>query len=433
MGDISLLDIFLQQAARRLLAEIRLPPRGRPGYVPPVVTPPFVSRPPPPTAGLGFPTRTFPQAARRRRGSGPPFRPPYPVLVPERLPQPPEVEPDFQNYGEEGPYFDGYQCTTDTDCQGYDDWRERNGLYRLDPCFSDPEGPECAESHAGQARGPIPGIHIPTPTEQKVARSVMKPRKGDAFPGLARILRTPAGGAASVLLGVLIPSETGPEPQVQPQPQPTRPPRRRTPGISPVEVPYAPELPGGLPTRFPIPVPRPGPFPNIEHFPLPSPSPYPTPSPIPWPATMPQPVPGPTTRPTSRPSTRPGTRPGPRPGTRPTPIRFPYLYLLPFLPLPGGQTRPGTRPGTPPGTPQPRPPTLPQPPRFFANPVGTPLTLAQPQPLPSTRDEQCQCDKPKKRKKGCTNPVVRKKHTTLRGKEFIITTREVKCQSSKKK
>jgi hypothetical protein len=119
------------------------------------------------------------------------------------------------------------------------------------------------------------------------------------------------------------------------------------------------------------------------------------------------------------------------------PFRLPRGFLLPYvMPLLSPLTGPsGSRITIPRSPPLPRPgerPTSQQPGRSPTR-LLTPLTGLQARPLPSPAPQRnnCDCTKPtrKERKRGCTNPVVKRE----RQGEFIVTTRRIKCPSSRKK
>lgn len=153
----------------------------------------------------------------------------------------------------------------------------------------------------------------------------------------------------------------------------------------------------------------------------------------------PYPVPGDRPRPDAKPSPRPTPKPGAVPAPEiPAPAREPRPQTSPKP-----ASRPAPRPAPAPGLPSPAIPGMPLSifsPRATPNRVRLPnrkpgddtapdpLTLFQPQAVPSPA-EACQCDKPRRRKKSCSNPIVSRKKSTRGGRRYITTTRRIECQA----
>lgn len=241
------------------------------------------------------------------------------------------------------------------------------------------------------------------------------------------ILRGGTRAAGSVLGWILFPSETSRDdvvldPVLDPRamPIPKGPPQRprvgrpypyawplpdfqgkwrkrgpRIPGVL-----YPTDLPGGLPRTLPRSVPAP----------RPQPAPLPPPQAMPQPRSVPRP--SPRTAPRGTPWPSPTPRTPPRTAPRPTlPTLLPYV--LPFLfPSPSPRV-----------TAQPRPIA---PPVQSPLPIENPLTAFNPYRVPS-RPDDCQCEKPRKRKKGCTNPISSKRTFSRGGARFRTVTRRLQC------
>jgi hypothetical protein len=60
------------------------------------------------------------------------------------------------------------------------------------------------------------------------------------------------------------------------------------------------------------------------------------------------------------------------------------------------------------------------------DPIDSPLTAFNPYRVPFRADE-CQCEKPPRRKKGCTNPVSSRRTFTRDGAKFRTVTRRLQC------
>lgn len=186
----------------------------------------------------------------------------------------------------------------------------------------------------------------------------------------------------------------------------------------------------------------------------------PPPGTVPRPAAIPPPaVPRPGTRPVTVSRTRPGTAaqaraavyqnagrvlPPPVIASASVPVAIPSVITLPS-PIPVPRT----------GLPVSVPPWLPKVAQFAApfllgavfpagqvsprsrpalSPLLQPLTSTQsaavPYAQPLARTETCKCPQTRsRRKKSCSNPIVRKRKTTRGNKRFITTTREIKCQA----
>lgn len=122
---------------------------------------------------------------------------------------------------------------------------------------------------------------------------------------------------------------------------------------------------------------------------------------------------------------------------RPSPLETPWPTTTPspFLPTP-----------LPPSVPLPTPPSVVGGPSFpspfvppsFTDP-STPtipdLALSPSFSGPTTRgrNRECRCEKPRRKRRGCTNPVVSRRKRVSDGRILITTTRELKCPPSKLK
>lgn len=290
----------------------------------------------------------------------------------------------------------GAVCGTDSQCE---EWcedhpalcRAREDAYRYRqslPKGAEPLGtsPDYFQDRPTQARGPLPAPPIVRPDVIEVAA---------ALPPWAKLL-----------LGVFWPSELGdsdlPDGAIpQPLPIPKGPPRRPV-----IRPPVAPAFP---PPDFQAP-PRPRPPPirkprirprterdtrvRLEEIRV-------TAQRIPEPARIPAPA-----RPAS-----PSPTKIPTPTTPKVPpwLSDPLALLLPGLlrqPQPARAPRPISLPLTPPQQ----------------APLAYPLQL----PTRVTAD-QCQCEQPKRKRKQCSNPVVRRTKRTRGGRRFVTTTRRIDC------
>jgi hypothetical protein len=261
-------------------------------------------------------------------------------------------------------YPPGYQCTTDTDCEEY---------FRA---IGRPI-PEGALEPREAFVGPVPPVDIVVPGAVIVRSTVGV---------LSRVL--------GPLAWILFPSRTADDdilPQPAPQPAPRGPTKRPR-----IRVLEPPTLPGEAPVRIPG-----------RYFPQPGDLPKPTTAPTPAPREQPRPQPRPGRWPTPRTWPAPTPMPTPR-----APVPFDPLLPLILAPL----LRPGARPTFRPG-------------RIVApDRVADPLTFAQPQPLPFNAD-RCTCaeDKPKRKRKGCKNPVTSKRTFSRGGSRFQTITRKLEC------
>lgn len=231
---------------------------------------------------------------------------------------------------------------------------------------------------------------------------------------LPRVLPEILVGAARVVLGgvgaIFFPSRTADDdvwqPQPQPMPQPSGP-RRRYRNKRP--QPYAWPLPDFQGKWFPYDIP--GAVVRVDPRVFGDPWEFPAPRDLPAPAPLPMPAPVPAPRPTTT----------PRPTTAPTPTKSPWpdpWTLLPFL------TQPGTAPRR---YRLPRNPSQPDP---LTPPQTGPLPFESPFAQPFNRADQCQCEKPRKRKSdSCTNPVSSKRTFTRGGVKFRTITRKLTCQA----
>jgi hypothetical protein len=214
----------------------------------------------------------------------------------------------------------------------------------------------------------------------------------------------PVTAAAVLLAGLLWPSTIKKDPRgrrVRP-PKPKKIPKGPTkrPRIRRLEPPKPPRIPvqprpeaptGRAPdTRWPGPVNLPEIVPNIPPLSLPAP--------------LPVPAPRPAARPLSFPSWMPG--------------------VLPFvLPMIGGSS------------PRPivstyRPPAVDSFPGFSPLTASSPRVVASPltNPFGGSSNDNCKCTTNRKpRKKSCSNPIVSKRKRSKDGRNFITTTREIKC------
>jgi hypothetical protein len=260
-----------------------------------------------------------------------------------------------------------------------------------------------------------------------------KPRGGSVAGTAARVLLGALRGA-TLIGGLLWPSPIGAENL----------PEKRG------RAPRAPRI-GGLPPGAPPlpPVPRP----DLRRVPLPR-------IPSPGPELPPIAVPAPDIRPELPPwnESKPGPSPAPR---RPASQSWPWAAILPLL-LPSGRLAPQPPasffsspknpfpirkpPGQSPERKPERKPDSERAPRSSSPPEGSSTPGREPQggltPQRKTQPElatpdgpgDCKCySKPKRKRKSCRNPVVSKTtKTDDDGRLLQVTTREIKCQSSRK-
>lgn len=159
---------------------------------------------------------------------------------------------------------------------------------------------------------------------------------------------------------------------------------------------------------------------DYMELPLPDESPAPYETPLEVPEVWAEPLPDPLDVPLEVPEIYVPRMPEPFPGVptaAPAPTWDPWS-LLPeigpelFAPRADGRRRR-------------RPVREPQPP-----PLADPLTYAQPYAVPLRADPcNCAAEKPRKRKKGCTNPIVRKRKTRRGAVTYITTTRRQQCRA----
>lgn len=73
-------------------------------------------------------------------------------------------------------------------------------------------------------------------------------------------------------------------------------------------------------------------------------------------------------------------------------------------------------------------------PQLQPDPLTSLNTAALPFAATQAQTRDCSCAKTKKRKKkGCTNPVTKRSHTTRGGRKFVTVTRRIECQASSRK
>lgn len=318
-------------------------------------------------------------AARRRRGSGPGYRPSWWKRLVERYLTYPEC-------------VEGEGGYTDTNVE------------RCAAVFRPNAAAEAAAfpiptRWPGRApqrrRAPAPARRRqPRPrTPDRLPRIPAPGGPGTRVPRVLPYILRPIGLPAVLGGGILWPGRIEPDrPYEYPAPKaPTKGPPRR-PVIRP---PRRPVIAPGSPDSQPRPT---------EYRPPALPLPRDTTRPRPGVEPRPRPQPRPVPRPVSPPKAKPTPRPGAAPKWWSLPLMFPLPLSAPRV--------------------APRPIVQPQP-----QPVSAPLTLIQPQPVALPETDPCRnaARRRKRKRDSCTNPITGRRVYTRGGRKYRTITRRLEC------